>query len=190
MLASVLVHALVVFPTGMGGGPRPVASTDRAPPPLDVALVQTAPAAALPPGEAVALPAAPVVRRPVRVPARRPPDSGAPHGEDNTSGAAVADPVYYSVRQLDVYPRLAAPLDLRGPGLAPPGRVLLLVTIDALGEVNEVSVVEAQPAGAFDDHALQAFRRAKFTAARRNGRPVGSRVLIEVTYGAEEIAAR
>ena len=108
----------------------------------------------------------------------------------DTPAPAPADTSYYPARQLDVYPALAAGLDLQHSGKAPvPGRVLLLVMIDTHGNVNDVSVVEAQPAALFDEAARTAFLSARFRPAFKDGRPVRSRLLIEVTYG-EETASR
>ncbi len=104
--------------------------------------------------------------------------------------AEIPDPTYYPAKQLDVYPALSAPLDLSrvasagAGGVA--GRALLLVLIDAVGTVNDVSVVEVEPAGFAEyaqDEAKRAFLSAHFTPAYRHGRAVRSRVLIEVTYG-------
>jgi len=99
------------------------------------------------------------------------------------------DLTYYPAKQLDVYPRLSTQLDLHYRGKAAAdnvtGRALLLVMIDEIGSVNDVSVVEAEPASYFEDDARRAFLNARFTPAYRNGRAVRSRVLIEVNYGVE-----
>jgi protein TonB len=99
------------------------------------------------------------------------------------------DSTYYAARQLDVYPALTAPLDLpyarRALAAGVEGRALLLLHIDETGAVDEVAVVESQPAGYFEDDARRAFLAARFTPALRNGRAVKSRVLVEVNYGAE-----
>jgi protein TonB len=97
------------------------------------------------------------------------------------------DHTYYAAKQLDVYPALSAPLDLKYRGKAADegvtGRALLLVLIDEVGTVKDVSVVEAEPANYFEDDAHRALMSARFSPAYRNGRAVRSRVLIEVNYG-------
>jgi TonB family protein len=84
---------------------------------------------------------------------------------------------------------LSGDIDLRYRGKAAEhgisGRALLLVMIDETGTVNDVSVIEAEPANYFEDDAKRAFLSARFTPAYRNGRPVRSRVLVEVNYGVE-----
>jgi protein TonB len=99
------------------------------------------------------------------------------------------DTTYYAAKQLDVYPALERPLDLRYGGKAAAdgvtGRALLLVMIDESGTVKGVSVVEAEPADYFEDDAKRAFMSARFSPAYRNGRPVRSRVLVQVNYGVE-----
>jgi protein TonB len=97
------------------------------------------------------------------------------------------DLTYYAAKQLDVYPALSAPLDLRYRGKAADdgvsGRVQLLVLIDELGTVRDVSVVGAEPANYFEDEAKRAIVSTRFMPAYRNGRAVRSRVLIELNYG-------
>ena len=96
------------------------------------------------------------------------------------------DPTYYPARQLDVYPRLLAPLNLDYPERAAAqrldGNLLLLLLIDEFGIVNEASVVEAQPDGYFEAAALAVFRATRFSPAQKQGRPVKSRVLLQVSY--------
>lgn len=99
------------------------------------------------------------------------------------------DLTYYGTRQLDVFPRLLSPLDIKYRGKAAEdgvaGRVRVLVMIDEAGVVREVSVVEAEPASYFEDEASRALMAARFTPAYRNGRPVRSRMQVELNYGVE-----
>lgn len=96
------------------------------------------------------------------------------------------DLTYYSARQLDHYPALLAPLAIRYPERAlahgRAGRAVVMVTIDAAGRVGDASVVEAEPAGFFEDAAREALSAAAFSPGRRNGVPVRSRVLIQVQF--------
>ncbi|MEK6592769.1 MAG: energy transducer TonB [Pseudomonadota bacterium] len=102
----------------------------------------------------------------------------------------IPDPVYYPARQLDVYPALLEPIRLAYPEHAlrgeVSGKVTVLLLIDDNGLVNEVSVVEAEPAGYFEEAARAAFSEIRFTPARKDGRAVKSRVLISVSYGAAQ----
>ena len=107
-----------------------------------------------------------------------------------TAGPAeIPDPTYYAARELDVYPALTAALDLRrasSNGAADMnGRVVLLVLIDAEGRVDDVSVVDAQPAGLFDEEAQRALRAVRFKPALKHGRAVKSRIHVHISYGAE-----
>ena len=96
------------------------------------------------------------------------------------------DPTYYPARQLDVYPQLLAPIKLDYPDRAAAqrldGHLLLLLLIDEFGIVDEASVVEAQPEGHFEEAALSVFRVTRFSPAQKQGRPVKSRVLLQVSY--------
>ena len=108
-------------------------------------------------------------------------------------GIDIPDPTYYPARRLDVYPTLASELDRSYFEAATSSnikaRVLLLVLIDAAGNVDDVSIAESGAAEELEHAARRAFLAARFTPARKNGRAVKSQVLIEVNYGSE-IAAR
>jgi protein TonB len=113
--------------------------------------------------------------------------------EASFSAPEMPDLTYYGTRQLDVYPTLSAALDIRYTDSAAAagitGHALILVLIDAAGTVDDVKVVEADPAGYFENDVRQAFMAARFTPAVRNGRSVRSRLLVRVSYGGE-LAAR
>lgn len=96
------------------------------------------------------------------------------------------DPIYYPARQLDVYPALLEPISLPYPERAArdevSGKVTVLLLIDEHGVVNGVSVVEADPVGYFEETTRAVFSETRFAPARKDGRPVRSRVLISVSY--------
>ena len=98
--------------------------------------------------------------------------------------------VYYSARQLDVYPALLHPVKPEYPERHSQdragGKVRVTLLIDETGRVNEVSTAEAEPAGDFEDAVRRAFVSARFSPARKDGQAVKSRVLISVTYGPGE----
>ena len=70
------------------------------------------------------------------------------------------------------------------------GRVTLLLLIDELGSVVEASVVEADPAGYFEEAAVDTFRGVLFSPGMRDGRPVKSRLVVEVAFEARTGSAR
>ncbi|MGZ5169424.1 MAG: energy transducer TonB [Burkholderiales bacterium] len=100
------------------------------------------------------------------------------------------DLTYYAARQLDVYPVLTTALDLAYPeqasGAGVTGRALILLHIDHIGTVSDVAVVEADPPGYFEEDVRRAFMAARFRPALKGGRPVRSRVLVHIDYGAEQ----
>ena len=112
--------------------------------------------------------------------AKSEPDAGS-----DSSIASAHDSTYYTARELDVYPALTTPLDLRH--LAVPAgvrlRALLAVRIDAHGVVEDVSVVEFEPGERFEVEVRRALFAVRFTPALKNGRTVKSRVLIRVDQG-------
>jgi periplasmic protein TonB len=63
------------------------------------------------------------------------------------------------------------------------GRVVLRLFISFDGTLDNVQVAHAEPRGVFDQAAVDAFARARFTPGKKNGEPVASLLLIEVTFG-------
>jgi periplasmic protein TonB len=112
---------------------------------------------------------------------------------DPTGITPATDVTYYPARQLDVYPALLAPLSIAYPERASAedraGRALIMVLIDARGHVAEVTVMEADPPGYFEDAARKTLERAAFSPGRRNGIPVRSRVLIQLNFDPRTAAA-
>ena len=99
----------------------------------------------------------------------------------------VRDPTYYTAKQLDVIPKPIAEIRLNFPEIASAngileGNLLLLVLIDEFGVVNDVSVIDAQPAGYFEDAARGAFRSVRWVPARIGARAVKSRIQLRVRY--------
>jgi protein TonB len=96
----------------------------------------------------------------------------------------IRDPTYYPAKQLDVYPQPLAEIRLQYPETAgrADGLLLMLLLIDEFGAVNEVSVIEADPPGIFEEAARAVFQAARFSPGVRQGRTVKSRVLIRVKY--------
>jgi len=96
------------------------------------------------------------------------------------------DPTWYPAKQVDVHPTALYPIKPgypeKGVELGVDGKVVLLLLIDETGVVKDVSVMEANPEGVFEESALAAFREARFVPAQKNGRAVKSRVLIRVSY--------
>jgi len=190
LLISALAHALLSTGITPGAAGRSAAGPAAAPPSIAVRLVipeadlpDTTPVARATPLREIA----PLRRAPEEITARPSEMPSAPPAHPAGAGpAAVPDPTYYPARQLDVYPALAATLEVRYPGAVDSkGRVLLLVLIDAAGWVDDVSVVESEAAGHLEDDARRALKAARFKPALRGGLPVKSRFLVEIDYGAQ-----
>lgn len=191
--ASVALHLALMFGVHVkaiqqAGGPRPA---------LAVRIEHAAPG-----GEGAAALSAALPSGPVQV------EETAPAGSENDEPQPVAaaspaaeqaatvlpaveiplleDPTWYPARQVDAHPAPLYPVKPdypdKGAEQGAEGSVVVLLLIDEAGVVRDVSVVEADPEGVFEESALQAFRAARFTPAQKNGRAVKSRVLIRVTY--------
>lgn len=93
---------------------------------------------------------------------------------------------YIPADQLDVRPLIMTrvmpefPADLASGAH---GRVVLRLFISAEGTLDTLQVAHAEPRGVFEQAALEAFARARFTPGRKNGQAVPSLILVEVTFG-------
>lgn len=77
-----------------------------------------------------------------------------------------------------VPPRYPAEAASRGVG----GKVNLVIDVDAQGLPAEVQVESAEPAGVFDQAAVDAARNWRFEPRIENGRPVTSRIRVPVEF--------
>jgi protein TonB len=93
-------------------------------------------------------------------------------------------PAYHGAKGLDPPPRPLQAIDPLYPESAGlrEGSVVLRLLISSSGDVDEVAVVRANPAGFFEQSALDAFGRAKFSPGYYLGIPVKSQIFIEVGY--------
>ena len=117
------------------------------------------------------------------------PGTGARPKQDAVAPLALPqapDPTYYSARDLDVYPRPAAPLDLdrlaRGVAGSATGRFTLALLIDEGGVVTEIAVIETEPPGRLEEELRSALAAARFLPGQKDGRAVKSRVLLSVRF--------
>lgn len=114
-----------------------------------------------------------------------PPDSSA-----LPSVPVMIDTTWYTARQLDVQPKARRAIKPDYPEEAwkagTEGVVTLIVRVDELGEVKDVKVESATPAGVFDDSAVKAFEAGVFQPARLAGRAVRAEIRIRVTYQLED----
>jgi protein TonB len=103
------------------------------------------------------------------------------------------DPVYYSARELDDYPRPLAPtgfealVQLVPERTAPRARVML--RIDEYGSVTGVELIEPQPPSRFGEAVRAALLAVRFVPARRDGRAVKSRIELDLDLGASAAVA-
>ncbi len=187
---SVLVHAVITTGGPPGRGPGAASFPARAA--LEVGFLEINPDSLLVPAPAhtevhTTAPALRNERKKTPVPRAGALPVERASASATAGPAHIPDPTYYGARQLDVYPMLASTLRLDDREAAHTsqrtGRVLLFVLIDAEGRVNEVSVIESEPPGVFDERTRAAFQAARFMPALKNGRPVKSRLLVNVDYG-------
>lgn len=130
----------------------------------------------------------PAAPRPTPAPAI-PAGAALPAGEEAGISSATIPflfPGYFSLRELDRRPLPLRPIrpvadEEKAAGVRE-GQVTLRLLINERGEVDKVFVLESDPAGAFEDSALEAFSKARFRPGEHRGAPVKSQVVIRVRY--------
>lgn len=111
----------------------------------------------------------------------------------NTSTARVSGPDlglaperYYNSREVDVRAQPVNEVPLLYPQLAYQNRirgvVLLKILINERGAIDDLAVMESEPRGTFEAAALNATLATRFSPAIRNGRPVKSQKMLEITF--------
>ncbi len=101
----------------------------------------------------------------------------------------IPDPTVYTARDLDSYPRPAAPLDtsrIEDPVAGKPVSVQLELTIDERGVVYGVAVAGAGPRSVAEAELRALLAASRFIPARKDGRAVKSRVLLSVDLLAKD----
>ena len=93
-------------------------------------------------------------------------------------------PVYHVAGELDPPPRPLQDIEPEYPPEAgyQPGTVVLRLYIDEAGSVDRVDVLQATPAGLFENAARSAFAAARFSPGRIAGVPVKCQLTIEVEF--------
>lgn len=166
--ASMLAHLLLVGDWSGSGRSGPVTV------PLQARL---APAAVAEPASSVAVPVAEnaaVVAVPATLRHQRSPQSAA--AESQVPAVATAGPRFYAARELDRFPSPLVPV----PATAA-GDIRLWLAIDWQGAV--VDVAGSDPAAPLPEGLAERLRTWRFAPALKDGRPVNSRVLLELRGG-------
>lgn len=121
-----------------------------------------------------------------------------PANEETGSSVASQDaqtPVFiplktrYKVSELDVVPQAITPIEPEYPITVPlsigRGVVRLELLLDENGLVTDVTVLESNPPGYFEEAAKKAFMHAKFTPGIKDGQHVKSLLNIQVQFGVD-----
>lgn len=115
-----------------------------------------------------------VVAVPATLNHRRPPQAAT--AEHPAPAVPAADPRFYAARELDRFPVLLVPV----PG-ATGSDIRLWLGIDRQGAVVEVA--GGEPAAPLPEGLAERLRALRFAPALKDGRPVNSRVLLELRGG-------
>jgi TonB family protein len=116
------------------------------------------------------------------------PDTGA-RSQGRTGEAGIELPApekWYTAREVDQRAEPLTPITLRYPDHAREqpvaGVVRLRLYIDEYGTVRRIRVTAADPPGVFEENAKKSWEAVRFSAARKDGRPVKSQKVIELSY--------
>ncbi len=176
---SLLVHILIVEGWHGAGGAQqvimvtplqarleytPIAEAEHSRETLAAAGSRESPLAVHPDRPALAAPRSRTLRA----------DSGISHGPDTR---------FYLARDLDIFPVPLVPLSLRSNAQDGTGHIRLWVSIDHTGQVVDVAAVDAEPPGMYEQPVRDQLLVARFDPARKDGRPVKSRVLLALRWG-------
>lgn len=167
----------VALPTEAPAPAKPHATTMTTPRPLPArqAVAEATPAPA--PGTRAP---APALASPAPAEARPTPVEPSPQASRTLPPA----PDYASAATLDPPPRPLSDIDPDYPKSAGlrQGVVVLRLLIDAAGHVDNVAVVRSAPTGVFDESALAAFGKARFSPGMLLGVAVKSQWTVEVEF--------
>lgn len=117
---------------------------------------------------------------------RRPESASVKVAERNAQLDAPLSRRYLSLGELDVRPQIKTHVMPQYPERllsGTRGRVVLELLIAIDGSVDGVNVQRAEPGGIFEEAAVKAFSKARFSPGMKRGVPVPSLVRIEVTFG-------
>ena len=93
----------------------------------------------------------------------------------------VPDLAFHPAGELDVYPLALRQVVPQIPEAASArGTVTLLLMIDEFGKVNDARLLDSEPEGRYDEAVMQAYARAVFSPAQKDGRVVRSRIVLRV----------
>jgi TonB family protein len=93
-------------------------------------------------------------------------------------------PYYHPASELTERPLPLAAIEPVVQGGAPDtGRLKIRLYINEEGSVDAVDVIEAEPAGEFEQATVQAFKEARFRPGYKNGTAVRSLLALEVRFG-------
>ena len=178
---------------------RPAATAQAAvvPSPPDAPAAKATPPHAAAPAHRPVPPAPPTPAAaappPAAAPQSAPTAAELPNNPDAATGPGpsvavplLANPVYYSARELDVQPHALQPIQPLYPSAALDrqlsGTVTVELHLEADGRVIDAKVISADPAGYFEQAALAAFKGARFSPAIRHNEAVRCKILIKVKF--------
>mgnify|MGYP001428862084 CR=1 FL=1 len=124
---------------------------------------------------------APAVAQPDAAPETRPREPIAELTREESPFLEVPDLAFHPASELDVYPLTLQQVITQIPENAvAPGTVTLLLMIDEFGKVNDAELLDSEPEGQYDEAVKQAYARANFSPAQKDGRVVRSRIVVRV----------
>lgn len=181
LVASLLLHAL--FGTAFVIETATMERRRASPSPITVRIAPQAPVQ----DEPLLAPRAEPLQTAIREKPQQPPPANTLPLRSEAASLALPqtpDPTYYLARDLDAYPRPAAPLELDRFAAEAATRLRFSLAIDESGSVREVTAIETQPGQRVQDEVRALLAATRFIPGRKDGRSVRSRVVLDVSVGA------
>lgn len=193
LAASLLLHAWLMHGYGERRRSRPAVAGSPLHATLSGAPAQQSMVVTKPAGSTLQLDETPPAPRAASTPPLKQSPS-VPHGAQTDRMAPAPtqmsalpqpqDPTYYSARSLDEFPARLTPLNLAmiRTVAQDAGSARATLLIDEAGTVNEVAAIEGLTHTNAEQAIRELFLSARFSPARKDGRAVKARVLVNVSY--------
>lgn len=126
------------------------------------------------------------VRKPQKPQTEKPQPEQAPVSSADKASEANSRQTEFSLSEVDAHPRVvhkvppSYPFRAKRRGVE--GTVEVRFLVDKKGRVSQVSLIQAEPEGVFEESALKAVRKWRFEPGKKDGQPVATWVQVPIRF--------